>query len=117
VGTRGTIRVFGEGGGSAPGFPQVAPVTLFANGKETYFDPEEGQDRSWASNNSYYDRAHGNALRNFACTVLDGMPPRYKPEDGLADLTATLATIKSAVDGTPIALADVPDDWTAYGAR
>ena len=37
-------------------------------------------------------------------------------EDGLADLTATLATIKSAIDGTPIALADVPEDWTAYGA-
>jgi len=116
VGTRGSILVFGEGGGSAPGFPQVPPITLYANGTETHFDPQEGDDRSWTSNNSYYDRAHGNALRNFACTVLDGMPPRYTPEDGLADLTATLATIKSAIDGTPIALADVPEDWTAYGA-
>jgi predicted dehydrogenase len=102
VGTKGSILVFGEGGGSAPGFPQVAPVTLYANGAETYFDPEGGEDRSCASNNSYYDRAHGNALRNFACTVLDGMPARYTPEDGIADLTATLA--------------DVPEDWTAYGA-
>jgi predicted dehydrogenase len=102
VGTKGSILVFGEGGGSAPGFPQVAPVTLYANGTETYFDPEGGEDRSCASNNSYYDRAHGNALRNFACTVLDGMPARYTPEDGIADLTATLA--------------DVPEDWTAYGA-
>jgi hypothetical protein len=47
--------------------------------------------------------------------VLDNMPARYTPEDGLADLTATLATIKSAIDGTPVALADVPEDWTAYG--
>ncbi len=116
IGTKGTILVFGEGGGSAPGFPQVAPVTLIANGTEKYFDPEEGDDRSWASNNSYYDRAHGNTLRHFADTVLDGTPSLYTPEDGIADLTATLATIKSAVDGRPIALADVPEDWTAYGA-
>jgi predicted dehydrogenase len=43
VGTKGSILVFGEGGGSAPGFPQVAPVTLYANGTETYFDPEGGE--------------------------------------------------------------------------
>ena len=36
---------------------------------------------------------------------------------GLADLRATLATIKSAIDGTPVALSDVPEDWTAYGAK
>jgi|TARA_B100000959_G_scaffold279264_1_gene339098 predicted dehydrogenase len=116
VGSKGTLLVFGEGGGSAPGYPQVAPVTLFANGTEKYFDPAEGEDRSWASNNSYYDRAHGNTLSHFADTVLDGTRSFYTPEDGMADLTATLATIKSAVDGTPVALADVPDDWTAYRA-
>ncbi|MCH7642731.1 MAG: Gfo/Idh/MocA family oxidoreductase [Chloroflexi bacterium] len=116
VGAHGTILVFGEGGGSAPGYSQIAPVTLYADGTERTFDPGEGSDRSWASNNSYYDRAHGNALRNFAYTVLDGMRARYAPEDGVADLAATLATIKSAMDGRPVALADVPDEWTAYGA-
>lgn len=116
TGTTGSIRVFGEGGGAAPGFPHAAPVTLYRDGKTRDMDPAEGLDRSWVSNNSYYDRAHASALRHFADAVMDGTPLRYDGDDGLADLTATLATIKSAVEGRSVALADVEDDWTAYGA-
>lgn len=116
VGTRGTIRVFGEAGGAAPGFSQVAPITLYRDGTETHYDPNEGSDRSWQSNNSYYDHAHANTLRNFVESVLDGTPLRYDVQDGLHDLKATLATIMSAMEQRAVALSEVNDEWTAYGS-
>ena len=117
VGTLGTIRVFGEGGGAAPGFSQVAPVTLFKGGTATDYDPNEGPDRSWRSNNSYYDLAHAHTLRNFVESVLEGTPLRYDAQDGVHDLKATLATIMSAVEERPVALSEVNDEWTAYGSN
>jgi|EP01046_Picozoa_sp_COSAG06_P030385 hypothetical protein len=38
---------------------------------ERHFDPEEGGDRCWASNNSYYDSSHTNALNHWADCCLD----------------------------------------------
>ena len=114
-GTKGTIRVFGEGGGAAPGFPQPSPVTLVKNGTSRAFDPEDGADRSWVSNVAYYDRAHQNALAHFVDSVLDGTLPRYDGEAGTLDIAATLATIKSAVEGRAVSPAAVPDGWTAFG--
>jgi len=114
-GTKGMIRVFGEGGGAAPGFPQPPPVTLVTNGVSRSFDPKEGADRSWQSNVAYYDRAHQNTLAHFVDSVLDGTAPRYDGEDGTRDIAATLATIKSAIEGQAVSLTDVPDDWTAFG--
>jgi len=115
LGTKGTIRVFGEGGGAAPGLPQPPPVTLVKNGKSRAFDPGDGVDRSWVSNVAYYDRAHQNALAHFVDSVLDETPLRYDGEDGATDVAATLATIKSATEGRAVSPADVPDDWTAFG--
>ena len=114
-GTEGMIRVFGEGGGAAPGFPQPPPVTLVRKGLSRAFDPREGTDRSWLSNVAYYDRAHRNALAHFVDSVLDGTHPRYDGEDGMRDIAATLATIRSAIEGRAVSPADVPDDWTAFG--
>ena len=114
-GTRGTIRVFGEGGGAAPGFPQPPPVTLIRDGVSRTLDPEDGSDRSWVSNVAYYDRAHRNALSHFVDSVLDGTPPRYGGEDGTRDIAATLATIMSAIEGRAVSPSEVPDDWTAFG--
>ncbi|NQU97663.1 MAG: Gfo/Idh/MocA family oxidoreductase [Chloroflexi bacterium] len=114
-GTKGMIRVFGEGGGAAPGFPQPPPVTLARDGVSRSFDPKDGVDRSWVSNVAYYDRAHRNALEHFVDSVLDGTPPRYDGTDGAADMAATLATIMSATEGRAVPPGDVPDDWTAFG--
>ena len=114
-GTKGMIRVFGEGGGAAPGFPQPPPVTLVKDGTSRSFDPQDGADRSWLSNVAYYDRAHRNALAHFVDSVLDGTPPRYDGKAGALDIAATLATIKSAMEGRAISPADVRDGWTAFG--
>ena len=114
VGTEGTLLVFGEGGGPAPGFPPAAPVTLFRDGKETDYAIDEGPDRSWISNNSYYDRAHTNTLEHFAGAILDGSDLLYDGRDGMRDLSATLATIKSAIEEVPVSVADVDDRWRAY---
>jgi len=113
-GTRGSLRVFGEGGGSAPEWPQVAPVTLYRDGRQVDYDPQEEPDRSWRSNNCYYDRAHAHALISFADAVLDGKPLCYDGRDGQRDLAATLATIQSAIEGRAVLLDSVPQDWTAY---
>ena len=43
----------------------------YKDGVESKFDPEEGPDRCWASNNSYYDMAHTNALSHWADCCLD----------------------------------------------
>ena len=115
-GTAGMVRVFGEGGGAAPGLPQPPPVTLVKNGTCRAFDPGEGADRSWVSNVAYYDRAHRNALSHFVDSVLDGTPVRYDGEDGTRDIAATLATIRSAIEGRAVSPGDVPDGWTAFGA-
>ncbi|MCH2126922.1 MAG: Gfo/Idh/MocA family oxidoreductase [Pirellulaceae bacterium] len=115
LGTSGSIRAFGEGGGAAPGYDQVAPVTLFKQGKARDFDLNEGPDRSWYSNNSYYDQAHTTSLSHFAHSILHQTRLRYDGHDGAQDLAATLATIKSAIEGRWVALTDIPEHWTAYG--
>ena len=115
-GERGMIRVFGEGGGAPAGRPQPAPVSLIADSTERTFDPDDGEDRAWLSNVNYYDRAHANALQHFVDSIGSGRPPRYGGKDGAADISATLASIKSAIEGTPVRVADLPPDWTAYGA-
>ena len=115
-GERGMIRVFGDGGGAPAGSSQPAPVSLIAGGTTRAFDPNDSEDRAWLSNVNYYDRAHANALQHFVDSISNGTPPRYGGEDGAADIGATLASIKSAIDGTPVRVADLPLDWTAYGA-
>ena len=115
-GDRGMIRVFGEGGGAPVGREQPPPVMLIAGARAETFDPDDGEDRSWLSNVNYYDRAHANALQHFTDSVLNSTAPRYNGEDGAADIATTLASIKSAMDGRPVRVADLPPDWTAYGA-
>jgi len=112
MGTHGTLLAFGEGGGAAPGFAQVPPVTIFKNGTTHEFELDEPSDRSWVSNNSYYDQAHTHALQHFADSILDGNPLEYDGNHGLLDITATLATIQSAIKGHAVRLEDVKDDWT-----
>ena len=79
-GRNGTLLAFGEGGGGAPnartdgGLPErVSPVVLFKDGKQVGFEVDEPVtvDRCWASNNSYYDQAHTNALEHWAAACAD----------------------------------------------
>jgi predicted dehydrogenase len=94
----------------------VTLITGIAGGKIQSFDPDDGEDRAWLSNVNYYDRAHANALQHFTDSVLGSTTPRYDGEDGAADIATTLASIKSAIDGAPVRVADLPPGWTAYGA-
>ncbi len=72
------------------------------------------EDRAWVSNNCYYDCAHAAALEDWVTAILQDSPLRYDGSEGVKDLAATIATIKSADDDAPVVLADVPSGWTAY---
>ena len=129
VGSEGRLRVFGEGGGADAEHPRPAPVSLWREGRaapQEYEVPGEGDevvDAVWQSNNSYYDMAHALALRAFGEACTDGRSKRtgYSAQDGVSDLTATLAAILSAtavvdggVEGPWVEMAAVPPDWHAY---
>ena len=116
-GTGGTLVIYGEGGGDAPGAPgasQPPAVVLYRDGKTRVIDESNGTDRVWISNNNYYDASHQAALRHWTGSILAGSPVRYSGEDGRLELAATLATIMSANERRTIAPADVPAEWTAY---
>jgi predicted dehydrogenase len=113
-GTRGTLVVYGEGGGAAPGLSQPPAVVLYRDGHSRVIDDVNPTDRVWISNNNYYDASHEAALRHWIDSILAGDPVRYSGEDGRSELAATLATIMSADERRTIAPADVPAAWTAY---
>lgn len=113
-GSRGTLTVYGEGGGSATGADQPSAVVLEVNGAKTVIDASNPSDRVWVSNNNYYDSSHRAAVQHCVDSVLAGMPVRYSGEDGRAELAATLASIMSAEAGRAVSPGEVPPDWTAY---
>ena len=115
-GTKGTLVVYGEGGGAAPGMRQPPAVVLYRDGHTRVIDRENTTDRVWISNNNYYDSSHQAALQHWVDSILTGNPVRYSGEDGRSELTATLATIMSADEQRTIAPADVPAEWKAYHA-
>jgi predicted dehydrogenase len=113
-GTKGTLVVYGEGGGAAPGREQPPAVVLHSGGKTRVIDEGNDGDRVWMSNNNYYDASHQAALQHWVDSILAGESVRYSGEDGRSELAATLATIQSAEEGRTITPDDVPGDWTAY---
>ncbi len=113
-GSGGSLFVFGEGGGTPPGRPQVAAVTLHKEGVSQVVDEADPSDRVWLSNNNYYDASHQDALEHWIDSILAGTPVRYSGEDGRLELAATLATIMSAEEKRTVAPVDVPAEWTAY---
>ena len=115
-GTKGTLVVYGEGGGSgsALGVAQSPAVVLHRDGKTRIIDEANPSDRVWLSNNNYYDASHQTALEHWADSILAGSAVRYSGEDGRSELESTLATIMSADEHRTISPADVPQDWTAY---
>lgn len=113
-GTKGTLVVYGEGGGSAPGATQPPAVVLYRDGKTRIIDEANSSDRVWLSNNNYYDASHQAALEHWVNSILGGNAVRYSGEDGRSELASTLATIMSADEHRTISPDDVPQDWTAY---
>ena len=113
-GTKGTLVVYGEGGGSAPGASQPSAVVLYRDGKTRIIDEANSSDRVWLSNNNYYDASHQAALEHWVDSILGGNAVRYSGEDGRSELASTLATIMSADEHRTISPDDVPQDWTAY---
>jgi len=115
-GTKGTLVVYGEGGGSgsALGATQPPAVVLHREGKERIIDEASPSDRVWLSNNNYYDASHQAALEHWVDSVIMGESVRYSGEDGRSELASTLATIMSANEHRTISPADVPQEWTAY---
>ena len=113
-GTKGTLRVFGEGGGAAPGRSQPPAVVLYRDGKERVIDQGNSGDRVWMSNNNYYDASHQAALEHWTNSIVHGRSVRYTGENGLTDLGCTLATIKSAEERRTVSPDAVDREWTAY---
>ncbi len=113
-GTKGTLTVYGEGGGAASRLAQPAAVVLHRDGKSRVIDEGNSGDRVWLSNNNYYDASHQAAIEHWVDSIIAGRAVRYSGEDGRSELAATLATIKSAEECRSVAPGDVPDDWTAY---
>jgi len=113
-GTKGSLVVYGEGGGAANGLPQPAAVILYRDGRSKVIDEGNSDDRVWLSNNNYYDASHQAAIEHWVDSIVAGESVRYSGEDGRMELAATLATIKSAEEHRSISPNDVPEDWTAY---
>jgi predicted dehydrogenase len=113
-GSNGSLFVFGEGGGTPPGFGQAPAVTLHKHGMSRVVLEDDPSDRVWLSNNNYYDSSHQAALQHWVDSILAGNPVRYSGEEGRLDLAATLATIKSADECRTMTPEEVPLDWTAY---
>jgi predicted dehydrogenase len=116
-GTKGTLVVYGEGGGAARSgvsIGVVPAVVLHHGGSTRIIDEGNSGDRVWQSNNNYYDASHQAALEHWIDSILAGEPVRYSGVDGRMELAATLATIMSAEERRSIAPSDVPADWTAY---
>ena len=113
-GTKGTLRVFGEGGGAAPGRTQLPAVVLYRDGTERIVDVGNSDDRVWQSNNNYYDASHQAALDHWITSIVDGRSVRYSGRDGLIDLKCTLVTIKSAEERRTVLPGELERNWTAY---
>lgn len=113
-GSKGSMVVYGEGGGASAGMKQPPAVVVHRDGKSRVVDAGEPGDRVWQSNNNYYDASHSAALEHWAESILNGKPVRYSGEDGALELAATLATIKSAEEQRTVDPSDVPHDWKAY---
>jgi len=115
MGTRGTIEVLGEGGAGL--FHEGRPVHLILRKESGEVDAltfDEGGDRIWQSEVSYYDQAHVNEVTQFIDCILHGSEPRYGGKDGIREVAATLAAIRSAAEGRSVRVDEISDDFTAY---
>lgn len=115
IGTKGMIEVLGEGGGNLYHDSKPVHLILYKEGEiPKTFRFDEGGDRVWDSEISYYDQAHINQVTHFIDCVLNKKKTRYGGEDGTREVKATLAAIKSVIEDRPVRVDEIADDYTAY---
>ena len=116
VGETGMIEVLGEGGHNLLWEGKQQHLILHREGQETVcFRFDEGADRVWDSEISYYGQGHVNQVHHLLEAILHDRPPRYGGEDGVRAVRCTLAVIRSAEEGRPVRVAEVDESFTAYG--
>ena len=86
-----------------------------AKARETAcFRFDEGGDRVWASEISYYGQGHINQVHHLIDAIGEDRPVRYNGADGVRAVRCTLAAIRSAQEGRPVKAAEVEETFTAY---
>lgn len=114
LGTKGMLEVLGEaGGGLLVNGKPVHLVLHCESGRVETMLFEEGGDRVWSSGISYFGRAHINEVTHFIECIVNGKKPRYGGEEGTREVRLTLSAIKSAVDGVPVKVDQLDDDYRA----
>ena len=115
VGETGLIEVLGEGGRNLMWEGRQQHLVLHREGKETRcFRFDEGGDRVWQSEISYYSQGHVNQVHHLIDCVLGDIEPRYTGEDGVRAVRCTLAAIRSAREGRPVRIEEIDPEYTAY---
>ena len=116
VGETGMIEVLGEGGHNLLWEGRQQHLILHRAGQETTcFRFDEGGDKVWASEISYYGQGHINQVHHLIEAISHDRPVRYGGADGVRAVRCTLATIRSAQEGRPVPVAEVDATFTACG--
>ena len=116
VGETGMIEVLGEGGHNLLWEGRQQHLILHRAGQETTcFRFDEGGDKVWASEISYYGQGHINQVHHLIEAISHDRPVRYGGADGVRAVRCTLAAIRSAQEGRPMPVAEVDATFTAYG--
>ena len=115
VGETGMIEVLGEGGHNLLWQGEQQHLVLHREGQETAcFRFDEGGDRVWASEISYYGKGHVNQVHHLIDAIRQNSQVRYGGEDGVRAVRCTLAAIRSAQEGRPVPVAEVEESYKAY---
>ncbi|MDE0430700.1 MAG: Gfo/Idh/MocA family oxidoreductase [Caldilineaceae bacterium] len=115
VGETGMIEVLGEGGHNLLWQGEQQHLILHREGQETAcFRFDEGGDRVWASEISYYGKGHVNQVHHLIDAIRQNSQVRYGGEDGVRAVRCTLAAIRSAQEGRPVPVAEVEESYKAY---
>ena len=115
VGETGMIEVLGEGGRNLLWEGEQQHLVLHREGQETAcFRFDEGGDRVWASDISYYGQGHVNQVHHLIDAIRQNSLVRYGGEDGVRAVRCTLAAIRSAQEGRPVPVAEVEESYRAY---
>ena len=115
IGETGMIEVLGEGGHNLLWNGRQQHLLLHREGKETLtwrFD--EGGDKVWASDISYYGQGHINQAHHLIDCIIHDQQPRYGGEAGVHAVRCTLAAIRSAQEGRPVRVDEITPTYTAY---
>ena len=114
IGEKGMIEVLGEGGHNLFWEGEQQHLVMHREGMETAcFRFDEGGDPVWASDINYYGQGHINQVHHLIDCITQNVQPRYSGEAGIRAIRCNLATIRSAIEGRPVRLDEIEDDYTA----